>query len=114
MEKRLLAIVSLEASSTPARIAADIPGILGTLRLLSKTPPEIAFRSGDGHLFGCFILSNTPVDLAAAKLEASLGLTNRDAIMMVALGDDAAARCGFTRALTWLQRHRERPSNQDG
>lgn len=103
--KRYLVIVRMGSASTFSRIQRDITAIVETFRSLSTTQPEPAFSSNDLHLLGLFILSAKPIAVIRAAFETCSGTFNGDDLLIVEVGADFICTQGFSRALTWLQRH---------
>ncbi len=114
--RQYLVIVQL-GSTEPDRLAEVVPWIKSTLERLSEAPLEIAFRAVSADIFGHLVRSK----LAAKQIEAAIlrpntvsrvgglelpgGLDNKDHVFVLELGDDCAGSQGFSRALTWTQRH---------
>ncbi len=85
------------------------------LERISKTPPELAFRSVNRDLFGFCITT----EKRAAEVRSIIEAPNRtyyeidtfpplngeDTIIIVEIGEQFSAGKGFTRLGTWLQRH---------
>jgi len=113
---QFLIIVQL-GNTEPARLQEVVPEVKLILEKLSSEPLEIAFRAISADIFG-FLVRTTR---AARQLEAALlrpsnfprasgfeppsGLDNKDHVFVLELGPDCSSSQGFSRALTWIQRH---------
>jgi hypothetical protein len=102
--KRCLAVVQLAGASTTERLREDVPKIVALLTRFSHGKQELAFRSHDGLLFGYFLIATNPQFLQA-EFEKCEGARNGDSFMAFEAGEPVAG-VGFTRAWTWLQRHK--------
>lgn len=95
--------------SEAAYLAQVLPPLQAALQRLATGPVELAVRSTDAETFAYFVRSRLNPHQIRAALEAPRGadpfLDNSDALMILELGTAFDAGIGFTRALTWLQRH---------
>jgi hypothetical protein len=102
--QRILAIVRLKGQSDMARIARDVPDIVELFKRLSDDEMEQVFRSNDGQLFGFFMKTGKPIAVIRAEFEKLPATQDGDTILVVSIGEKFEG-VGFSRALTWLQRH---------
>lgn len=109
---KYLVVVQLR-EATPARVSKVVPLLQTELARLSETTPELAFRSVMADFFGFFVKTKLgPAQIASAikspgpKISASKTiLDGSDSVFTLEIGQKFSATDGFTRALTWLQRH---------
>lgn len=102
--RRYLVIVQLRADSGPDRQTRDLPLIVDWIQSFSKGEQEVAFRSHDWRTFGFFIKTTGP-HFMRAEFDKCRGSINGDSMIIVEIGTFNDANLGFSRALTWLQRH---------
>lgn len=114
--RQFLVVVQL-GNTSPERLQEVVPEVRLVLERLSSEPLEMAFRAVSADIFG-FLVRATKV---ARQIEAALlrpsgiprgggfeppsGLDNKDHVFVLELGPDCASSQGFSRALTWMQRH---------
>jgi hypothetical protein len=101
------------------RIAVMVPQLRKLLDNISIAPVEPFFRSQSLDLFGFFIRSKLNANQILSAVESPQRsdfwhknheefepfLTSDDHVAIVQVGPECATRSGFTRALTWVQRH---------
>jgi len=109
---KYLVIIQLHDTKT-SRLASLVPSLQNGLARISEVAPELALRSTTADYFGYFIKTK----LRPAQIEANLKspgpkfssegmiLDGRDSVLIIEIGQSFSARDGFSRALTWLQRH---------
>lgn len=114
MADMLKYLVIIQLSDTkPARLASLIPSLQAGLTRISETAPELALRSATADYFGYFIKTKLRPGQIASELKlpgakySSEGmiLDGRDSILTIEVGQSFGATDGFSRAMTWLQRH---------
>jgi hypothetical protein len=113
---RFLVVIGLHNYTLP-RVQKAVPEIKGLLEKLSKEAPELAFRAVDNSVFAFCIIS----DKTASHLQAIIEAPNRaasyeiktlpvlegdDTLLVLEIGEQAAAGKGFSRFVTWLQHHK--------
>jgi hypothetical protein len=109
---RYLVVIQLK-EATKARVSKVVQLVKTELTRLSETAPELAFTSAMADCFGFFVKTNLgPAKITSAikspgpTISASTTiLDGRDSIFALEIGQKFHTIDGFTRALTWLQRH---------
>lgn len=111
---RYLVIVQL-GQATVSHVSNLVPSLQAELGAMSKEPVELAFRSATADLFGFFVDTDLAPQQIRARIESPGGVSSltskmpilegNDALLIIQLGAEADSTKGFTRALTWLQRH---------
>ena len=111
MKKYQITIQVKDAS--PQNLAMVAPLVGKTLSGLSRSAPELCFRSKLGDLFGYVITSEKNAGQIRAAIEApgprfKIGdgpiLSGDDKLMVVELGNDFSCGVGYTRFGVWFQR----------
>ena len=100
--KRYLAVIQFSPDMFAADLAKRVPSIRNFIGSLCNDEMEQFFRSPEGNTFGLFFKSGKPLPVIKSVLDGAT--SNADHFMVVEIGENAASK-GFTRALTWLQRH---------
>lgn len=109
---KYLVIIQLSDTKS-ARVASLVPALLAGLSRISETPAELALRSATADYFAYFIKTKMNVGRIEAALKSpgpkysaeGMILDGRDLILTIEIGQSFSATDGFSRALTWLQRH---------
>lgn len=113
-EARHVLVVFHLVDCSPERLRDVVPRIQGALTKLSEGPFEQAFRSSNADLVAYGIKTKLAAGQIQAALESPGGrfdgthppLEGRDELLVLEIGADySAGRKGFSRFLTWLQRH---------
>jgi hypothetical protein len=102
---------------TPARVGVIFPRLKEIMEKVSLAPVEQLFRSIGADTFGYLIRSKLKAGHILSIIETpqkdfiGIGkfehppLTRDDNVAVFELGPDFHCGIGFTRAMTWLQRH---------
>jgi hypothetical protein len=109
---KYLIIIQLK-ETTPARLATVVPSLQAELARMSDTAPELVLRSATADCFAFFIRSILRPGQIMSQLTApgskysssGMILDGRDSILTMEIGQSFHATDGFSRAMTWLQRH---------
>lgn len=102
--RRYCVLFQLNPATNLHGLKATVPGVIDLVRRWSAGEMEQLCRSNDGQLFGYLLRSKKPPAMMRAEFDAASFTSNADSMMIFDVGDDFAA-LGFSRALTWLQRH---------
>lgn len=101
------------------RLQVFTPALRELLARISTEPIELFFRSENYDVFGFFIRSKLRAGQILAAVESPQReswekgggkdfppfLTGEDHVAVIQVGPDHSSRVGFSRALTWMQRH---------
>lgn len=112
VSSRYLIIVSV-GTPTPDHLQKMVPALQRELSRISLSEPVQAFRSAPADYFGYLIESRMAPQQIRATLETpgrpghepNPFLGGSDGVFVLEIGPNVSAGEGFTRALTWLQRH---------
>jgi hypothetical protein len=115
--KQFLVMLSI-SPATPDRLISLVPALKSFLGRISIEPIEQLFRSVGADHFGFLIRSRLVAGQILAAIESPQKqswepgfqpiepfLTSRDHVAVIELGRDVATSSGFSRALTWIERH---------
>jgi hypothetical protein len=100
--KRYLIIVQFPPDMFASDLTKRVPSIRNVISSLCNDEMEQFFRSPEGNTFGMFFKTAKPMPVIKSVLDGAT--TNADHFMVVEIGETATSK-GFTRTLTWLQRH---------
>lgn len=112
-KKKFLVILRL-ADASASRLVELVPALQRCLDKLSSGDMEQVFRSTTADVFGYFIQTklNSGQILAAIESpgrsyssEEEPFLSGADSVFVMDIGPDFQATRGFSRPMTWLQRH---------
>ena len=110
---RYLVVLQL-GNAQPERLAEVVQGTQSVLEQISTEPVELAFRSATADIFGYLLRTKFHAGQINGRLESPSKyafrgqqpfLDNKDAVLVVEVGEDFRAGVGFTRVGTWLQHH---------
>lgn len=103
---RVCVMIQLGGTVSIDRIREDVPRLLDIAKSSSKGEFEQVFRSPNADLFGWFLqVPDDELHLLKERFVGSTAFRNQDSILVLELGPWFTGK-GFSRAWTWLQRHR--------
>lgn len=103
---RVCVMIQLGGTVSIDRIREDVPRLLEIAKSASKGEFEQVFRSANADLFGWFLhVPDDELHLLKERFVGSTAFRNQDSILVLELGPWFTGK-GFSRAWTWLQRHR--------